>query len=264
MVNLTTGAQSLGALASVPYSSDTSAASVRSFTEQFAATLEAYLSQAGLGAHFEIDIDSTQGQNPDTRQFLVTIRNPPAITSGPAPVVPRPVAAALNMPAAAPPVSTPTVARPVCTPPVVVPAVPPAPPALTGLEGLTSDFLASDPALAAGIKSSAAYYWALQPPEVQKLRDIPIFEERAILGQKLADQGYVIDPTIMVYGWNPYQVMKNRQDGGYTWVPSFSQPSVQVPPGLSFPGLPSYDRYHPPAGSIRVTTDFSPATQITY
>jgi hypothetical protein len=133
--------------------------------------LEAYLSQAGLGAHFEVDIDPAQGENPDTRQFLVTIRNPPAITSGGSPVVPPPYRFGAEH-----------------TAPVVVPAAPPAQPVLTVLEGFTSDFLASDLAFADGPKGSAAYYRLLQPP-VQKLRDIPIFEERAILGQKLAYQG---------------------------------------------------------------------------
>ena len=69
------------------------------------------------------------------------------------------------------------------------------------------------------------------------------FEARVALGQQLAKQGYTIDPQIMIYGWNPYQVMKNRQDAGYTWVPSFSQASIvrARASGVRFPGLPAYD-----------------------
>jgi hypothetical protein len=100
-------------------------------------------------------------------------------------------------------------------------------------------------------------YWASQPKEVQVLRTIKDWDERGIMGKKLADQGFAIDPNIMIHGWDPYMTMKIRQGEGYTWVPATGQDGIPVSPGLNFPGLPSYDPNKPPAGAIKVTTDFA-------
>jgi hypothetical protein len=64
----------------------------------------------------------------------------------------------------------------------------------------------------------------------------------------------------MVYGWDAYKVMQMRQSYGYTWVPNAAQPAVPVIPGVNFPndiGLRPYDPDHPPAGSIKVSTDIA-------
>jgi hypothetical protein len=100
-------------------------------------------------------------------------------------------------------------------------------------------------------------YWAAQPKEVQVLRTIQDWDERGQMGQKLAQQGFAIDPNIMLHGWDPYMTMKIRQGEGYTWIPAVGQDGIPVSPGLNFPGLPSYDPSNPPPGSIRVTTDFA-------
>lgn len=104
--------------------------------------------------------------------------------------------------------------------------------------------------------SSADRYWQMQPPEVQKLRDIQDPQDREAAAYSLAQQGYSIDWVIMVAGYDPQLVMTTRQNEGYTWTPSLLQQNIPVCPGLSMPGAPSYDPFHPPAGSIKVTTDF--------
>jgi hypothetical protein len=104
-------------------------------------------------------------------------------------------------------------------------------------------------------------YWAEQPAAVQALQNMPA-DQVGPAAMALAQQGYVIDVPIMVWGWDPLTTMVERQNYGYTWVPSGLQAPVQVPPGLSFPGLPTYDPNKPPAGSIAVTTSFAAGTNM--
>jgi len=95
-------------------------------------------------------------------------------------------------------------------------------------------------------------YWAKQPAAVQQLRTINDQGQRTLLGTQLATQGYKIDVPIMLWGWDPSQVTSLRQSYGYTWVPSALQNPIEVAPGLSEPGLQTYDPNNPPAGSIAV------------
>lgn len=104
-------------------------------------------------------------------------------------------------------------------------------------------------------------YWAEQPEAVQALRNMPE-ADRQNAAVKLAQAGNTIDVPIMVWGWDPLTTMVERQNYGYTWVPSALGSPVLVPPGLSFPGEPSYDAANPPAGSIKVTTDFAAGTNM--
>ncbi len=247
MVNSTSPAQTLGTFPSIQISPQTTADSMNSFAQQLSASLEAFLSQAGNGSSLEIDISPASSQNTGASQFTVTVKNL-AASAAPA------GAAAAIMPGAA---TTPVMPRP-------APASTDA--ASTAASGVPTGPLSLSPDdpnyVAPDSIIRTNQYWALQPPAVQQLRDIPDVDARLALGQQLAQQGYAIDPTIMVYGWSPYQVMKNRQDEGYTWVPALGQPYVPVPPGSVFPGLTSYDPSSPPAGSIRVTTDFSSPTAL--
>lgn len=102
-------------------------------------------------------------------------------------------------------------------------------------------------------------YWAEQPPAIQALQYMPD-DQRMAAAQQLANEGYTIDVPIMVWGWDPLATMIDRQNNGYTWVPSALQSDVPVTPGNTFPGLPSYDPNNPPAGSIQVTTAFAIGT----
>jgi hypothetical protein len=104
--------------------------------------------------------------------------------------------------------------------------------------------------------TSADRYWNAQPAEVQKLRNIQDPMERRVMANELAKKGYTIDVPIMVWDQDPEFVMRLREQAGYTWVPSALQDPVRVAPGLTFPGLPSYDANAAPAGSIRVNLDF--------
>lgn len=100
-------------------------------------------------------------------------------------------------------------------------------------------------------------YWASQPPEVRALPAIEDFDQRIRRGAELAGKGFIIDVPIMIWGWDPYLVMKLRSDFGYTWVPSALQPNVTVAPGITQPGAPAYDATHAPAGSIHVSTNIA-------
>jgi hypothetical protein len=95
-------------------------------------------------------------------------------------------------------------------------------------------------------------YWAKQPPAVQQLRTINDQGQRTLMATQLASQGYKIDVPIMEWGWDPSQVTSLRQSYGYTWVPSALQNPIAVAPGLSEPGMQSYDPNNAPAGSIAV------------
>ena len=110
-------------------------------------------------------------------------------------------------------------------------------------------------------------YRAAQPPEVRGLMDMPSdssesISARVARGAGLASKGYTIDAPIMVYGWDPYLAMTERQNLGLTWVPSALQPGLGMPgqysePGLNTPGtLGPYPSTAPP-GSIKVSTNLA-------
>ena len=98
-------------------------------------------------------------------------------------------------------------------------------------------------------------YWLAQPAAVRNLAKLDDQNARSTQAAVLAMQGFTVDVPIDVYGWEPYLVMKLRQDFGYTWVPSALQAPVAIAPGLSAPGAVPYDPQHPPAGAIKVSTD---------
>lgn len=115
------------------------------------------------------------------------------------------------------------------------------------------------PKLANGqtVRNEYEAYWAAQPPEVQALMSLTSEAEKDTLAHDLADKGYKIDVPIMVWGWDPLSTMVVRRNQGFTWVPSANMSPVSVGPGLTFPGLPSYDPNTAPAGAIEVTTKWA-------
>lgn len=100
-------------------------------------------------------------------------------------------------------------------------------------------------------------YWAAQPPELRALPAVEDYNQRVSRAGNLAAKGFTVDVPIMVYDWDPYLVMKIRQDSGFTWVPSALQPNISVAPGISQPNAVSYDPTHPPAGSIKVSINIA-------
>jgi hypothetical protein len=99
-------------------------------------------------------------------------------------------------------------------------------------------------------------YWASQPPAVQSLQNLQ-YAARVTAGTTLAQQGFVIDVPIMIYGWDACLMMSYRQGYGYTWVPSALQPNVTIAPGVSQPGAVAYNPNSPPPGSIKVSINAS-------
>jgi len=81
MVSATSGTQANGA--NILLSAPASTASVNSFAEQLAATLEQYLNQSRNGSQLEVDIQSappsSTEQGSSSGQFLVTVRTPQSL-----------------------------------------------------------------------------------------------------------------------------------------------------------------------------------------
>jgi hypothetical protein len=78
------------------------------------------------------------------------------------------------------------------------------------------------------------------------------------LANQLASQGYSIDKSIMVWGYDPMKTMVTRQIYGYSWVPTLNQQvDATPPPGFALPGQTPYDPAHPAPGSITVSTKFA-------
>lgn len=240
-------------------STTAAASSTNSFGAQLAAAIEGYLAQSGNGSQFEINVQEGQGQTAGgASQFTVTVTNlsdtsgtttgtaatntvsTPTTAASTATTTAAPTTATASAAAAAVSVSS--------TPAAVVPAASPfggAMPSAAELANMTPD----------------EAYWAEQPAAVQALQNMPA-DQVGPAAMALAQQGYTIDVPIMVWGWDPLTTMVERQNYGYTWVPSGLQSPVDVPPGLSFPGLASYDPNNPPPGSIPVTTAFAAGTNM--
>jgi hypothetical protein len=230
--------------ASTASSTAATASSTDSFGAQLAAAIEGYLAQSGNGSQFEINVQ--EGQSKTTggaSQFTVTVTNLSDSSASATATAASTTATATTTAASAVVLASAAAAAA-----AVKPAASPfggAMPSASELANMTPD----------------EGYWAEQPAAVQALKNMPP-DQVGPAAMALAQQGYVIDVPIMVWGWDPLTTMVERQNYGYTWVPSGLQAPVQVPPGLSFPGLPTYDPNKPPAGSIAVTTAFAAGTNM--
>src|SRR5580704_10636473 len=74
-------------------------------------------------------------------------------------------------------------------------------------------------------------YLAAQPPEIQALMALDASSSdalaaRATQGATLAGKGFLIDAPIMVYAWDAYLCMMERQSLGMTWAPSALMPGL--------------------------------------
>ena len=102
-----------------------------------------------------------------------------------------------------------------------------------------------------------AAYWAAQPRAVQALPGIIDQGQRYTLASQLVQQGYIIDSTVMVWGWSAWYTAQMRMNLGYTWVPSAGMKPIQTLPGITNSGTPPYDAAVVPPGGILVTLDVS-------
>jgi hypothetical protein len=218
MLTSTSAASPLAGLSSFTINSPNAASSTDAFAQQLAAALENYLGSNATASSLQVNIQATGSQTSGGSQFLVTITNPNAAAATASPAPTPPAPASVSTSAPASTAATP-------------PATPPA--------------------------TEEDAYWAMQPPAVQSLRNISDETARGTLAKQLADQGYTIDVPIMVWKWDPLTTMTIRQNSGYTWVPSGDQAALPSCPNCDVPGLTPYDPYHPPAGSIIVSTAFA-------
>jgi len=133
-----------------------------------------------------------------------------------------------------------------------------APKAAVASNGTVSGEPLDDAARSKLIQAEIDAYWADQPAAVQQLRNVGDFVQRMSLANQLASQGYSIDKSIMVWGYDPMKTMVTRQIYGYSWVPTLNQAvDATPPPGFALPGQTPYDPAHPAPGSIQVSTKFA-------
>ena len=243
MITSTSNAASANSAAdfslALPTSTVSSAGSTDPFAQQLATEIEQFLSQSSGNSGKEIDIKISQSQVSAGRQFTVTITEPDTSTATSATTSAAPVGTSL-MDAHYPLVAN-----------------------STPLATSTADSTATSTATAVDKSKMTPddAYWAEQPLAVQALRNMPP-DQVGQAALALAKQGYKIDVPIMVWQWDPLTTMIERQNYGYTWVPSALDSPVLLPPGLSFPGLPNYDPNNGPSDSIKVTTDFAKGTNM--
>jgi hypothetical protein len=222
-VNLSSSAQS-------PATNNQSAPGTSSdFAAQLESAIQGVIAQSGNGSQFDIDIQTGQGTN--SNQYTITVTNEASAGSS-------------NSEAASSSAAT--------------------------SSSSSSSSSASSATAASGAPFSAAKlatmtpadaYWDAQPPAVQQLRYMEM-DQRGSYAEQLASEGYTIDVPIMVDGGDPLAVMIQRMEDGYTWVPSALQANIPAGPGITFPGLPSYDANNPPPGSIIVSTAFALGTNM--
>jgi hypothetical protein len=119
--------------------------------------------------------------------------------------------------------------------------------------------------------SAAVYspaYLAAQPPAVKALMAMPrgtITQAAARVAQatKLAQEGYLIDGTIMVDGWDAFQEVTARLARGEVWSPGGLQEPLGQPGFFALPGEPPTDgqtAYNPkviPPGALTNSLDLS-------
>jgi hypothetical protein len=236
MVTATNNSQAAGSTSSfsIPAPSTTAGSATDPFAQQLAQMIEGYLSKNGNSTSTsQLNVSITQSQG----ELSVTVQQGPNAAPSDSLMDSTNVTNA----AAATSSTTPS-----------------------GTTGATSSTTNAAPTLSAAQLAQMTpdqAYWAEQPPAVQALQNMDP-ADRGAAALQLAQQGYTIDVPIMVWGWDPLTTMVERQNYGYTWVPSAMQPMVPLAPGLSFPGLQSYDPTKPPQGSIAVTTDFAKGTNM--
>ncbi len=102
-------------------------------------------------------------------------------------------------------------------------------------------------------------YWAFQPLDVQPLRTIQDYSQRVTLCQTLSAKGRFIDVPVMMWGWDPFSTMKQRESDGYTTYPDATY-TMYRPVDLDPTHYPATPIPVPPAG-ILVGAQYAPGSQ---
>jgi len=235
MINVVLGVPNRHAVQSISSNAQTSQAFSQSFTNELTEAIDNALSQFGIDpGSVQLTVSGSASQNNGASQNSASTSTA-ASTPSASPAASSPVSAAAASPATVATTSSQSAA------------------AASGSTSASSPSLDSSSGSTA--ESNQAFddaYWASQPSAVQQLRDMQDLGQRTQLAQQLAQQGYSIDNTIMVWGWDPAITTQLRESMGYTWVPSALQQPLQSRPGVTAPGFPAYDPNNPPAGSIAV------------
>ena len=92
------------------------------------------------------------------------------------------------------------------------------------------------------------------PAEVLNLRNLKgDLLDRVAAAVDLAIKGFAIDIVQDAWLANPYRLLQQRRQAGYTWTPSLLKNAVPfIIPGIAEPNMVSYDADHPPLGAILV------------
>lgn len=101
-------------------------------------------------------------------------------------------------------------------------------------------------------------FWAYFDPEVQKLREMGVdtadeAENRLASSIALVAAGYIVPfREVAAYGYDPVTTVGVCELNGFGWFPALGEPMV-FPQGQGFPGIPFYDRDHPPVRSFPIS-----------
>jgi len=99
-------------------------------------------------------------------------------------------------------------------------------------------------------------YWAAQPPEIQKVRQMVTGVDRDKITLDLAKRGFLIDVPIHAWNWSPSITMYLRAQYGFTWVNNALEPggggNGPVPAGkikvsVDAADYPAWPKPEPPA-----------------
>lgn len=95
-------------------------------------------------------------------------------------------------------------------------------------------------------------YWLHQAPAVRALRTTDDINTRRMMATVLAQEGMLIDTSIMVFAWDPGKIMAARIAMGYKTVTAVGFPNVVIAPGVNQGG--NIGTNNP--GQIKVSLDF--------
>lgn len=103
-------------------------------------------------------------------------------------------------------------------------------------------------------KITADMFWLYFPVEVRALRDMEP-SERFVYAMDLLARGFLLVGDVMIFEVDPITYINLCFNQGYRWVTAWGDPTVPVAPGITFPGMPSYDPAAPPKRSIPISLD---------